>query len=616
MGQGIAKILPVARLKRARAVRRTPAFVFPSPRADNHPMRATENSETPSETKARACRGALLCLFFLVAPLVYSYRLTSFLHAKELVLYLTLIPAAASLAWGGGRISAALHRFLPLWVLAAFAVVMHLGFRLPAVPFAAIEQCAHALTLLLAAVVWHDVMIEPRWARRTLVALVTSVVATAALGLAQYAGVLTTLFPVFPGNPQRMYSVFGNQDLLGGYLALAIPFAVRAAARDARRPWPAMLALLVMLPALALSMSRTAWLAAVVGVIVAFPYRSMGHRRAVATLLLLVAGGAASMLVSPDAFVTRVRGTFGVDDEGGRARVWLWNGTARMIVAHPVIGVGPGNYPYWAPRYLAEALHAPGGERLYRTTEMAEHPHSEPLALVAELGLPGAVCALWMLARLARRRGAAWGGLAAWLVFASMNQTLHSPPHALAGIVFASLLLRRFPVPERVESPRTHAVTNTACATALAAFFALTTFWPGALLKQGQDAQVTRNPEAEAIFARVARWPWPQAAANEFLAMELLRRHDYTAAERAIEQASRGLDTGRVYLLRGTAYFGQGRIDEAHEAFLQCVYRWPGSVEAWRALEHTTPEADWPRLELGARRWGLDTVLRGDAEGP
>ena len=70
-------------------------------------------------------------------------------------------------------------------------------------------------------------------------------------------------------------------------------------------------------------------------------------------------------------------------------RLVLWMGTLRMIGAHPVWGVGLGNFQRQYPRYmLPEAWREP---TLY-------HPHNLVLDFWAVLGIPGVAALIWMVA--------------------------------------------------------------------------------------------------------------------------------------------------------------------------------------------------------------------------
>ncbi len=78
-------------------------------------------------------------------------------------------------------------------------------------------------------------------------------------------------------------------------------------------------------------------------------------------------------------------------------RLQYWRGTAKVIVAAPWFGVGPGNF---RPHYLQH--------KLAETSEEISDPHNFVLDVVANAGVPGAL-ALLLLAGVLLRNGPALG---------------------------------------------------------------------------------------------------------------------------------------------------------------------------------------------------------------
>ena len=74
-------------------------------------------------------------------------------------------------------------------------------------------------------------------------------------------------------------------------------------------------------------------------------------------------------------------------------RLGYWQAGARMTLAHPVLGVGPGNFPREFPKYYR-------GVR--RDAERTSDPHSMYVGVLAELGLVGAIAFLVVLLAAAR----------------------------------------------------------------------------------------------------------------------------------------------------------------------------------------------------------------------
>src|SRR5204863_422971 len=140
------------------------------------------------------------------------------------------------------------------------SIAAHVVLGLAHVRSDALIELARMATLLLAGALAYDLLAHEFWRDRITDAIVASAVVVAALALLQYAGWASYLFPVFPTYTQAMYSVFGNQDLLGGYMAIAVPLALARFIHRPRVIWAA--ATLAMVVTLVVSGCRSAWLAA------------------------------------------------------------------------------------------------------------------------------------------------------------------------------------------------------------------------------------------------------------------------------------------------------------------------------------------------------------------
>jgi O-antigen ligase len=139
------------------------------------------------------------------------------------------------------------------------------------------------------------------------------------------------------------------------------------------------------------------------------PFVAGRGRRLVAVGLVALAFGGGVVwlgLIAPSSSVQRI--THG-DKYGGNGRQDLWRVGWRMVRAHPVQGVGAGNFPVSSVHYLLQ----PG-----RTTEdslivdQPKVPHNIYLNVVAELGLVGLTLFSVILA------SCLWSALAAARTFA------------------------------------------------------------------------------------------------------------------------------------------------------------------------------------------------------
>jgi O-antigen ligase len=185
----------------------------------------------------------------------------------------------------------------------------------------------------------------------------------------------------------RADGVFGQPNELGGFAAamLVLSLALLLAGRD-RHPAARLVVALATAgsaAALALSLSRGAWIGAVLGIgvlLVLLPVP--GRRRLLVTLAAVVLAGATAPLVAPDQpAVSVVADRMGALATGERnpydERPEIWREAVRQLDGSPALGVGPGGYPERA------------AERPTLREAAPLHAHSLVLTVGAELGLLG-----------------------------------------------------------------------------------------------------------------------------------------------------------------------------------------------------------------------------------
>ncbi len=588
---------------------------------------------------ADAWRGAVLCLSLVICASAYSFRFTSFLHVKEGVLCVSVILiallATASRNAGRGGFTA----FLPLWVFVAVALAGVFAVQARS-PSEAITKAASWQLLLLGATLVFDLLSREEWRMRVIGSIGVSAALVAALGLVQYTGLCPVLFPVFAQYTQRVYSVFGNQDLYGGYLALGVPILIHGTVcqqfvsvrqtvattncvlRRQGLNYPALLGLAVVIPGIMISGSRTAWLAACLGAAAVLSAKPSGpsegemmrygvsrHVPAVAGLVALVM--AITLWMTPEATLHRVITAFKIEDRGVQTRLWMWHGTLDMILDAPILGVGLNNYGYWSPRYLGVSVQGPGGNQHILGEFHADQPHSEPLRLLAETGLAGIACWFWMGARVVRAilsetgrgpsQGPALGALLALIAFALFNGPFDSPPHAFAGLLLVGILLQvkvgtvtsfmnqRPPRPDTTRSYwKSLAHKRGYCpyfyALALSAFLIAAVHIPSYLLRAAEDAHL--GPQADiSRYAHAVNYPWPNALAHKEYGFALAEAGLDDEANRELVAALRGLDTGDIYLALAILSAKRGDREETYRWAAECLTRWPGNPEAKGLIE-------------------------------
>ena len=561
-----------------------------------------------STSPAQRFQGAILCITILVAPLVFSFHLDSFLDAKRAVIGLALVALASVGLFERKSLLPGLRALWPLWLLLLLSTARLMSpFSSEPSAGSAIQALAHAALLLALSAFAYSVMLQPSWRPRVSTAIVLSSGAAGLLGMTQFFDLVPCLFPSVPGYDQRVYSVFGNQDLLGGYLALGLPLCVALALRAQRRRWIWIALSALITASLMISASRTAWLAAAVGIAVLLVLKRdrVNLRSAGPTLILCLAVTVVSCLLAPEATVGRISHSFSESDIGYRSRLWIWDGGVRMGLDNPLVGVGVGNYAYWSPHYQGVALRGDYGNRHYRNEVHTLHAHSDPLELFAETGFVGVLCAVMMLWRMRKCRGTEWGGLAALLTSAAFNATWLSPAHALCGLLLVQAMLAG----DAVESnalPTDRRTQGIALAGALAVVCLV---MAASILPSWRLRAATRSYENgaanEMLYRRAA-----DPRAREAWAMVLMTQGRTDEARPYLERARLGLDTGRIHYLLARAHVESGDLDAARTEYRKCIWRWPSYPEAWRELASITPPEYLQDLNREASEWlGLEPGL-------
>ncbi|HLY32635.1 MAG TPA: O-antigen ligase family protein, partial [Ktedonobacterales bacterium] len=244
-----------------------------------------------------------------------------------------------------------------------------------------------ALTLLLAR--------TERYVRLIVWALIVAGIAEALLGCAQWALSAGAAGP--GGSGIRVFGTFSQPNPYGGYLNFALPLALALTlfGRDARERWVAGGASVVLLMAQAFADSRGAELglaaALVVIVVVGLRYERL------AGLIALIGAPVVAIAwfvhLIPQRIETalldqaRVNGTTlscapnsGVNDANFSTveRLAHWVAGIRMFLAHPLLGVGAGNYNAAYAHYTIPCWPEPLG-----------HAHNYYINAAAETGLLG-----------------------------------------------------------------------------------------------------------------------------------------------------------------------------------------------------------------------------------
>lgn len=594
------------------------------------------HSKIATANRVDNLREALLLAGIVATACAWSFQMTSFLHAKELVfcvfMALMLVPALFHLTLTAQGLLAQ-QAVMTFYALLVIATTLTQG-----------RSYWHCMPFIRVVLLWcglfvvADLFTRDRLPRIHL-AIVVSGGAVGLLAALQYAGLINGLFPVFPEYTQPAYSVFGNQDLLGGYttvcLALGVSMLLQGLTvhpnndssahfvprRAASQRFLLCVSLLCCVAGLVVSMSRSAWLAAAVGVAVAVPWRRLAGRMALkgawkkhALLMLLALVATLPLLAVMPQIQDRITGTFQEGDTGYHVRRWLWAGAWEMVCERPLTGVGWGNYPMASPLFLGGVLWKPGGEDYPHNELFADNAHCEPLQFLAENGLVGVgvlilVGLLWFYGirrqAIAPAARAAWGALAALLVFSLFNAAFKSLPHAWAGLL---LLLGPWDEMENRTRPTWWVVVYYKGLILVSVSFMVLTysqfvFVPSHCLRMAENAHMAGDPAAESLYQRVfsARLIPPQAREDYAILLHDQGRHGEALEQ--LEKAGWNLDTGRVHLLRAECLLALDRREEAFSAAAECVFRWPGNARAWELVTATATEDERDKWLTRRARW-------------
>ncbi len=216
------------------------------------------------------------------------------------------------------------------------------------------------------------------WCARTLARAGYSRALVAALALAGVVGAVTALLQAYGVSTEFVSlnrapgGTFGNRNFMAHLCAITLPallFAgLRAPSRAALLRWCGGMALVS--AGLILSRSRAAWLALIVGLAVMLVAgvvvmrRSDGTLRARRLFLMLAAavGGGAAALVIPNRldwksdspYADTAHSIVNYKGGSGHGRLIQYGNSLSMTLHHPLLGVGPGNWPVIYPEFASE----------------------------------------------------------------------------------------------------------------------------------------------------------------------------------------------------------------------------------------------------------------------
>ena len=331
-----------------------------------------------------------------------SFDLDRFLAPKEFVLHAVAFIAGIASLVGARRLTvtradAALIVWVVLSFVSAIFAINH---------FAAIR--AFTITFSAAVVFWSACRLAARGLGGVLAALMaTAVVVGASTALAQAYG-FKLEFATLSRAPG---GTFGNRNFMAHLAAAGIPLLIwRSLATRSRIGWAiSILGLSICAAAIVLSRTRAAWLALMLWGVLALVAVWCGppllggtvtRGRLWSSTSAVLAGATLALALpnvldwrSDNPYLDSVKSVVNYHEGSGAGRLKQYSNSARMAAAHPLLGVGPGNWPVVYPVF------APSDDpSISGLTGMTANPwpSSDWIAALAERGI-GATIALAVL---------------------------------------------------------------------------------------------------------------------------------------------------------------------------------------------------------------------------
>lgn len=215
---------------------------------------------------------------------------------------------------------------------------------------------------------------------RLITVLVFSATIVALIGLYQYVvGVeIDAAWIDVANNPDikaRVFSVFGNPNVLAEYLIMMIPLSI-SLMWHSKKLYKKVLFLgtsLVLILAIVLTMSRGGWLGFAFSALV---FILLVDKRFLLSIIPITLAG---VYLLPQTYLNRILSIGNFNDSSNAYRLKMWEITMEIIGDYPLAGVGFGHLPF---KQTFET---------YIRTMPTYHAHNTFLEIAAELGIPGLI---------------------------------------------------------------------------------------------------------------------------------------------------------------------------------------------------------------------------------
>lgn len=243
----------------------------------------------------------------------------------------------------------------------------------------------HMVSLALVIVMVNSIKTKEEL-NRIITLLVFSATIVALIGLYQYvAGVeIDAAWVDVENNPDikaRVFSVFGNPNVLAEYLIMMIPLSI-SLMWYSKKIYKKVLFLgtsLILILAIVLTMSRGGWLGFAFSALV---FILLVDRRFLLSIIPITLAG---VYLLPQTYLNRILSIGNFNDSSNAYRLKMWEITMEIIGDFPLAGVGFGHLPF---KQTFET---------YIRTMPTYHAHNTFLEIAAELGIPGLIAFLLII---------------------------------------------------------------------------------------------------------------------------------------------------------------------------------------------------------------------------
>jgi O-antigen ligase/Flp pilus assembly protein TadD len=428
-------------------------------------------------------------------------------------------------------------------------------------------------------------------------------IATAVGGLAGVWSVaeLAGWQPVRLAASDRLVGPLGSAAYLGAAEALLVPIAVGVAADRGWRPaWRGSAAVCAGFGTVALigSGARAAWCGALAAMaVLGWIHRKKLRHRVLPVLFVAVVGSAGLVgLAFATGTAARVPQAFG-GGPGGSSRLAEWRVASRVLLSHPLTGVGPEGY-----RIAFGAAVDASYQRQYGRDPLPDRAHDSLLDVAVTTGFPGLAAYLALLGLMgvlvwrAMRRGPPWlAGVPAGLVAYTAGALLLFPIAELEPSVWLLAGLVSIQTASETELvtvalPRWTRATAAGVVTAVAAMALVL----GVEAVRGDQLMRTALDRQSPAAARRAVALAPDNIVNRVAAAE-------------IDAAAGSPAAGLTEVDAGLRVSAKDPVlaDEKASLLLQSS-RWPAAAADLTTLIAGDPRNPTLRLELGVADANLD----------